>query len=131
MDPRKRPLSPHLQIYRPQITSVMSISHRISGVALTAGSLLLLYWLTALAGGPERFAGAQALLGSIPGQMVLFAFTLALSYHLCNGIRHLVWDSGRGFEIASIYRSGYTALAAAGLLTILIWVAAYVAGGSQ
>ncbi len=129
MDHRKRPLSPHLQIYRPQITSVMSICHRISGVALTAGSLLLLYWLMALAGGAERYASAQAVLGSVFGRLVLFGFTVALFYHLCNGIRHLVWDSGRGFEIASVYKSGYAALTAAAVLTVLVWLAAYFVGG--
>ncbi len=128
MDSSKRPLSPHLQIYRPQITSVMSISHRISGVALSAGSLLLIYWLAAAAGGPESFASAQSLLGSWFGRLVLFLFTLGLFYHLFNGIRHLFWDMGRGFDLASVYRSGYAVLGAAGVTTVLVWIVALVAG---
>jgi len=128
MDSSKRPLSPHLQIYRPQITSVMSISHRVSGVALSAGSLLLIYWLAAAAGGPEAFASAQSLLGSWFGRLVLFLFTLGLFYHLFNGIRHLFWDMGRGFDLASVYRSGYAVLGAAGVTSVLVWVVALVAG---
>jgi len=128
METRNRPLSPHLQIYRPQITSVMSISHRVSGVALSVGSLLLIYWLVALAAGPEAHAGAQTVLGSWFGRLVLFAFTLALFYHLCNGIRHLFWDAGHGFQMASVYRSGYAVLAASAGLTVLVWVTALIAG---
>ena len=107
-----RPLSPHLGIYRKQLTSVLSITHRATGVALAAGLLLLVYWLSALAAGPEAYAGAQSLVGSFLGRAVLFAFTLALFYHLCNGIRHLFWDVGLGFELTSVYRSGWTVVVA-------------------
>jgi len=92
MSNRERPLSPHLQVYKPQLTSVLSITHRGTGVALAAGTLLLLYWLLALADGPDSYARAQSLLGSWLGQVVLFGFTFALFYHLCNGIRHLLWQ---------------------------------------
>jgi succinate dehydrogenase / fumarate reductase cytochrome b subunit len=117
----QRPLSPHLQIYRPQLTSMMSIAHRASGIVNVAGSLLLVYWLAALAGGPTAFARASALFGSIPGQVVLFAFSVSLFYHLANGIRHLVWDTGHGFDIPSVYRSGRIVLVATAVLTVLAW----------
>lgn len=125
-----RPLSPHLQVYRPQLTSALSIFHRISGVILAVGTLLLTYWLVAAASGPEAYARAQALMGGFLGQLVLFGFTLALFYHLCNGIRHLVWDTGHGFDLPTVYRSGYTVLVAAGVLTVLVWLLALVAGGA-
>jgi len=122
-----RPLSPHIGIYRKQLTSVLSITHRLTGVALAAGLLVLLYWLSALAAGPESYAGAKALLGSFIGRTVMFLFTLALFYHLCNGIRHLFWDAGMGFELASVYRSGRTVVIAALVLSLLAWGAGYVA----
>lgn len=122
-----RPLSPHMQVYKPQLTSMMSFAHRITGVALSAGLLLLLYWLGALAGGPESYAGAQALIGSWFGRLVLFGFTLALFYHLGNGIRHLFWDAGYGFELPHAYASGKAVLIATVVLTLLTWIAAYAA----
>src|SRR3546814_2392413 len=87
----ERPLSPHLQIYRPQISSVLSILHRATGIALAVGTLLLVYWLTAAAAGPEAFSTAQALIGSFIGRLFLFGWSFALFYHLGNGIRHLAW----------------------------------------
>jgi succinate dehydrogenase / fumarate reductase cytochrome b subunit len=122
-----RPLSPHLQVYRPQITSILSILHRITGVALTVGTLLLTYWLAAAASGPEAFAGAQGLIGSIFGRLLLFGWTFALFYHLCNGIRHLAWDAGYGFEIETATRTGWIVVGASAALTLLCWVAGYVA----
>src|SRR5690606_1427727 len=95
----RRPLSPHLQIYRPQITSTLSILHRLTGIALGGGTLLLTWWLVAAAAGPEAFATAQGFICSIVGRLLLFGWSFALFYHLCNGIRHLVWDAGYGFEI--------------------------------
>ena len=89
MSTTNRPLSPHLQIYRPQLTSVLSITPRVSGLMLAAGSILLTAWLLALAGGPESFARMQSVLGSIVGRLVLLGFSLGLFFHLCNGIRHL------------------------------------------
>ncbi len=116
-----RPLSPHLQIYRWQITMLMSISHRATGVALAVGTLVLVWWLVALASGPAAFAAVQGFLGSWLGRLVLFGWSVALFYHLCNGIRHLVWDMGRGFEIKSMYTSGYATLIATAALTVLAW----------
>src|SRR5258708_21896065 len=94
-----RPLSPHLQVYRPQLTSVLSITHRATGVALAIGTLLLVWWLLAAATGPEQFAVVQAVLGSWIGRLLLLGWTWALFYHLANGIRHLFLDAGRGLEL--------------------------------
>ena len=121
-----RPLSPHLQVYRPQLTSMLSIAHRITGVALAVGTLLLVYWLAAAAGGPESYAAAQGFIGSFFGQLLLFGWTIALFYHLANGIRHLFWDAGYGFELPTVQRSGLAVLAATAVLTVVSWIAAYV-----
>ena len=120
-----RPLSPHLQVYRPQLTSMLSILHRITGVALAVGTLLLVYWLAAAAGGPESYAAAQGFIGSFFGQLLLFGWTVALFYHLANGIRHLFWDAGYGFELPTVYRSGQAVVAATAVLTVVCWIAAY------
>ena len=120
-----RPLSPHLQVYRPQLTSMLSIFHRVTGVALAVGTLLLVYWLAAAAGGAESYAVAQGFIGSIFGQLLLFGWTVALFYHLSNGIRHLFWDAGYGFELPTVYRSGQAVLVATVLLTLVSWIAAY------
>ena len=125
-----RPLSPHLQIYRPQWTSILSISHRAAGVANSVGSLLVIYWLVALASGPDAFARAQAVLGSWLGLLVLFLFTFGLFYHLCNGIRHLFWDAGKGFELETAKLSGQVAVGAAAALTVLVWIVAFATGGA-
>lgn len=117
-----RPLSPHLQVYRWQWTMALSILHRITGVALGLGSLLLVYWLTAAATGPEAYARAQGFIGSWFGLLLLFGFSLALFYHLANGIRHLFWDTGRGFELKTAYASGLAVIVAAVVLTGFAWV---------
>ena len=130
MSQTNRPLSPHLQVYRPQLTSVLSISHRATGVALGAGSVVLALWLLALAGGPDSFATASAILGSIPGKLLMFLFTYALFYHLCNGVRHLFWDAGYGFELETAYASGKAVLAASAVLTVVVWGVALTGGGS-
>lgn len=122
MTTKNRPLSPHLQVYRWQITMVMSILHRATGVALALGSLLLVYWLVSLASGPEAYATALECLGSAPAMVVLVGASFAFFYHLCNGIRHLVWDTGRGFEISQLYASGYAAIAASIALTAGFWL---------
>lgn len=126
-----RPLSPHLQVYRPQLTSVMSIFHRLTGIALAIGTLLLVWWLVAAAAGPAAFDTAQSFIGSIIGRILLFGWTFALLYHLCNGIRHLAWDTGRGFEIATAYASGWLVVIAAAVLTVLVWVVGYAAQGGM
>lgn len=123
--PSNRPLSPHLQVYRWQITMSLSILHRVTGVGLGIGTLLIAWWLIAAAAGPEAFATAQGFMGSFFGRLILFGFTAALFYHLCNGIRHLAWDAGYGFAIPTMTRSGIAVLIAAGALTLLAWVAGY------
>lgn len=116
-----RPLSPHLQVYRWSLTMAMSILHRATGIALSVGSILIVAWLAALAAGPETFATAQAVAGSPVGLLVLFGWSVALFYHLCNGIRHLFWDIGMGFEKAQARRSGWMALVGTAVLTALAW----------
>jgi len=118
----QRPLSPHLQVYRWQITMVMSIAHRASGIALSVGSVALVFWLLALANGPDAFEIAQAIAGSWLGYLCLAGWSFCLFYHLANGIRHLVWDMGYGFEIPQLYASGYFTVAVAIGLTILAWI---------
>jgi succinate dehydrogenase / fumarate reductase cytochrome b subunit len=130
MPTQDRPLSPHLQVYRPQLTSLLSITHRMTGVALTFGSLLLVYWLLAAASGEAAYATAQELIGSFLGRLLLFGWSLALFYHLCNGIRHLFWDAGCGLELPVLYRSGWAVLAATAALTLIAWIAGYMAMGS-
>ncbi|HTZ76761.1 MAG TPA: succinate dehydrogenase, cytochrome b556 subunit [Stellaceae bacterium] len=117
----QRPLSPHLQIYRPQITSVLSISHRATGLALTVGTLLLVWWLVALASGPQAFATAQGFVGSWLGRLLLLGWTFSLFFHLANGIRHLFWDGGYGYELKTTYASGWTVVIASVVLTLLAW----------
>ena len=124
-----RPISPHLQVYRPQLTSVLSILHRITGVALAVGTILLVYWLIAAASGPEVFASAEALIGSWLGRILLFGWTFALYFHLTNGIRHLFWDAGFGFELKTVYASGWTAVALAVALTLVSFIAGFVLAG--
>lgn len=123
MSVQNRPLSPHLQVYRPQITTVLSILHRATGVAVAVGTLLLVYWVTAAAAGPEAFASAQSFLGSPIGLILLFGWSVCLFYHLCNGVRHLAWDVGYGFELPNVYRSGWAVLIATAVLTLAAWAA--------
>ena len=122
---RDRPLSPHLQIYRPQITSVLSILHRASGVALAAGLLVLVYWLAAAAAGVSAFAAAQGFMASWIGRLLLLGWTFAIFFHLANGIRHLAWDMGHGFELKTATVSGWLVVAAGTVMTLLAWAAAY------
>jgi succinate dehydrogenase / fumarate reductase cytochrome b subunit len=122
-----RPLSPHLQVYRWQWTMVLSILHRATGIALAVGTLLLTYWLVAAAAGPGAYAAARGFLVSWIGVILLIGWTAAFYYHLFNGIRHLVWDTGRGFVIKTARASGYTAVAAAAIVTVLTWIVVAVA----
>ena len=126
MSTDNRPLSPHLQVYRLPFTALTSISHRISGVLLSAGALVLVYWVLAAAAGPASYASASSLLGSLPMQLLMLLWTFVLFYHLCNGIRHLFWDAGYGFELESAKRSGQAVLVGAFLLTGLGWFIALV-----
>ena len=130
MPARDRPLSPHLEVYRPQLTSVLSITHRMTGVALALGTLLLVYWLIAVASGPAAYDTAQGLIGSVLGRLLLFGWSAALFFHLCNGIRHLFWDAGYGLELPTLYRSGWTVVAATCVLTLVAWVGGYMVKGS-
>lgn len=131
MPPTERPLSPHIQIYRPQITSVLSIVHRITGVALTFGTLFLTWWLVSAAYGPDAFATAQAFLGSIVGHLLLWGFTFAVFYHLGNGVRHLLWDFGWGFELPQLRQSGVLMVAFAVIATLITLIAGYALAGGQ
>lgn len=117
----QRPLSPHLQIYRPQLTSVLSIAHRFTGLALAVGTVLLAWWLVALASGEDAFNAAQGFIGSWLGKLLLLGWSFALFFHLANGIRHLFWDAGYGFDLKTTYASGWTVVAASALLTVLAW----------
>ena len=121
----KRPISPHLQIYRPQLTSVTSIFHRASGVFLAFGLPALVWWLWSVAGGPEEYRLAREIIGSFIGRLLLFLWTAAFFYHLLNGIRHLAWDAGWGFEIATAYKTGWAAIVGAGALSLATWLIAY------
>jgi succinate dehydrogenase / fumarate reductase cytochrome b subunit len=125
--PRPRPISPFLfpptGTYRWQLTSSMSILHRVTGIALGVGTLMLTWWLLSLLGEPQDFDAVQDFLGSTIGRLLLVGWTWALFYHLLNGIRHLVWDTGHGFDLANVYRGGWTAIVLSVLLTAAAWVA--------
>jgi len=119
-----RPQSPNIQIYRPQLTSVLSIANRISGGVLSLAAIGLVVWLIAAAEGPQTYAAVQSTLASTIGRIVLFGVTFAFFLHLCGGIRHLAWDAGYGFELQAIYASGWAVVAASIVLTIAAWIAA-------
>jgi len=125
----ERPLSPHLQVYRPQITSVLSILHRMTGVMLGLGALLVVWWVAAAAVGPDYYTMVMGWLMSWLGLLVLLGFTWAILFHLCNGIRHLFWDAGYGFELEAVDRSGWAVLIGSAGLTALVWIAATMTTG--
>jgi succinate dehydrogenase / fumarate reductase cytochrome b subunit len=124
-----RPLSPHLQIYRPQLTSVLSITHRATGLFLAIGAVVLVYWLVSIASGAHHYSAVHASLSSWVGKLLLLAWTFSLFYHLCNGVRHLCWDVGLGYELRSAYLSGYAVIAVSVLLTAITWISAWTRGG--
>jgi len=130
MTPSARPLSPHLQVYRFQLTMALSIIHRITGVGLSLGSVLLVALLLSLAAGPEAYRVVHDFCASWFGMLLLFGWSWALCYHMCNGIRHLAWDIGWGFEIPRVYLSGWLAVGASLLLTALIWGCVLARGGA-
>lgn len=123
-----KPLSPHLQVYKPQITSVLSIMHRGTGIFLSLGAFVLSYWLVALASGEQHFDSVKACFGAWPIKLLLIAWVFAFFYHLCNGIRHLFWDIGKGFELDTLQKSGYAVLAAASILTAITVISAFGGG---
>ncbi len=125
-----RPLSPHLQIYKPMLTMMMSILHRMTGAALYLGSLLLAWWLIAAATGPDYFNFVNGLAGSLPGKLVLFGYTWALIHHMLGGLRHFIWDTGRGFELPTVEFMVRASLAASLGLTVFIWAAALFYSGA-
>ena len=120
---KPRPLSPHLQVYRPQLTSILSIMHRASGAVLATGSLLVALWLVALAAGAAVFNPVADAMQHLLGQLVVFGYSLALVYHGLNGIRHLMWDLRIGLEIKQVYQSGYLVLGLTFLVTAALWLA--------
>ena len=123
-----RPLSPFMigPYYKPQLTSMLSITHRATGMGLSAGTLLLAGWLVALASGPEAFAAYASHVGAWYGQIVLLGFSWSFLYHLCNGIRHLFWDIGKGLDVPTAYKTGYAVVIVSGLMTVAVWALAYL-----
>ena len=121
----RRPLSPHLQVYRPQITSVLSIMNRTTGIISSVGALVMVWWLVALATGPGAFGRVQSVAGSWVGLLLLFGWTASLFYHFFGGLRHLAWDNGVGYSLEATHRSGWAALIATAVCTVLVWVAVF------
>ena len=122
MPTRNRPLSPHLQVYKPQLTSVLSILHRGTGFVITMGAVIIAWWIWGVAGSGENFTSVSGFLNSVFGKALLLIWTLCTCYHLCNGIRHLFWDFGLGFELDQAYFSGKLVLAATVILTSMVWL---------
>lgn len=117
-----RPLSPHLQVYRPQITSILSILHRMTGMGLSFGTLFLVLWLGSIAQGPSAYLTVSLWFTSPLGQTMLFGWAFCFYFHLANGIRHLCWDLGWGFELTSVYRSGWAVITIATALTAITFL---------
>lgn len=126
-----RPLSPHLQVYRPLVNMVMSILHRITGTALYVGTLLLAWWLIALAAGPDYFATVNGFFASWFGRLVLFGYTWVLMHHMLGGIRHFIWDTGRGLTIPSVNLLSWMTLIGSVTLTSAIWILGYLVMGTN
>ena len=118
---KTRPLSPHLQVYRPQITSVLSIIHRATGVALSFGLIVLVLWLSSLAGGADAYTMFVSHATEWYGRLILGGLSFCAFYHWCNGIRHLFWDMGKGFDLKNVTRSGLAALFMATAMTAGLW----------
>jgi succinate dehydrogenase / fumarate reductase, cytochrome b subunit len=128
---RQRPLSPHIQIYRPQLTSVLSIANRISGIALCFYAVALVVWLVAAAVGPHAYSTVQVFMGSWIGRILMFGCTFSFFLHLCGVLRHLLWDAGYGFELRSIYASGCAVVLVSSAFTLLAWIASVVLTGQS
>jgi succinate dehydrogenase / fumarate reductase cytochrome b subunit len=125
----KRPISPHVQIYRWPLPMAMSIAHRITGAGLYVGTLLLAWWLTAAAVGPNAYAHVGAFMGSIFGRLILFGYTWALTHHMLGGIRHLIWDTGHGFSPQEREWLSLATIVGSVSLTVLLWVIGYLVMG--
>ena len=126
MSTNTRPISPHLSAYKFRITSTLSILHRMTGVLLSFGAIVLVAWLIAVASGPSAYEQFAGLAGSLPGRLVLAGFVYAFFYHLGNGIRHLFWDAGHGFEIEQARASGWAVVCISTLLAVGVWLVALV-----
>lgn len=122
---RQRPLSPHLQVYRLPLPALTSIAHRITGVGLTVGTLLLVWWLVAAAAGPDAYATASGFIASPVGLLLMFGWTAALWYHLLNGLRHLIWDGAKMLTLEQSYSSAKLVIGGAILATLVTWVVAF------
>jgi succinate dehydrogenase / fumarate reductase, cytochrome b subunit len=129
MAPRARPLSPHMTIYRWPVSMATSITHRLTGIALSMGTLLLAWWLIAAASGLEAYHTFSQVAASWPGQVVLFGFTWSLAFHLLNGIRHLAWDMGYGFDVPTANRTGWMVIVLSVLLAVGAFALAYTGHG--
>ncbi len=127
----ERPLSPHLQIYRPMLTMMMSIAHRLTGAANAVGFALLTWWLVAISIGPDAYATVDQFFSSIVGKLLLFLFTWALIHHMLGGIRHLIWDTGAALDKTSIEVAAWLTILSSIVLTVLIWVAGYALMGAS
>jgi succinate dehydrogenase / fumarate reductase cytochrome b subunit len=128
----RRPISPHLSIYTPMLTMMMSIVHRITGTALYFGTLLLVWWLVAAVSGATAYGRVQWFMGTFIGRLILFGYTWALIHHMLGGLRHFVWDTGRGFGPSEREWLVRANLAGSIILTIVLWVIGYaVMGGAQ
>ena len=128
---RTRPLSPHLQIYRPMLTMLMSVARRVTGAALYFGTLLVAWWLIAAASGPNYYATVQWFMGTIIGRLVLFGYTWALIHHMLGGVRHLIWDTGRGLGPAEREWLARASLFGSISLTMVLWIAGVlIVGGA-
>lgn len=130
MASNNRPLSPHLDVYRLPLTAIVSISHRITGVGLSAGAVLLACWLISAASGPESYASFTGFMGSWFGMLLLFLWSFAFFFHLSNGVRHLFWDTGKGLDKADVEKSAKAVIISASVLTVLTWAVALIGGGS-
>jgi succinate dehydrogenase / fumarate reductase cytochrome b subunit len=132
MAPVERPLSPHLFIYKPMLTTMMSIVHRMTGAALYFGTMLMVWWLIAAASGPNAYARMGSFMGSWFGRLILFGYTWALLHHMLGGIRHFIWDTGRGFGSQEREWLAQATLAGSLILTVVTWVVGYLfVGGTR
>lgn len=125
----QRPLSPHLQVYKPQISSVLSILHRLTGLFLALGGYVLVIWLSLLAFDTEGFVTLSSFFGTLGGHLILGAWTAAFFYHFCNGVRHLFWDMGLGYGLATMTKSGWSVVALTVILTTAVWVCVFIRWG--